>query len=271
MVSATATKSVRGHEYVGLKVDVQRSQLEDATYMTEGGASQIFKAKYGGEVVVVKKPKLANAEDMDAYHEELKLLAGLKHPNLLPLLAARAWPPDYSFIFPYMENGSMEDLIHVREDACQLGPWRKSAKLRPRPPRFIAGAKVEANMACCSQARRRDSKRTRTLALPGCGAPRLEAWECSAGLGLAGPAVGLWPVCAGKGLGGLSAGQHLQYRRRRGKDNSRAVDQEVPREAIGWFPEAAHGQSLTAPACTVLRMRGVRLTWRENAPCRLVQ
>ena len=114
MVSTIVSKSVRGHEYVGVKVDVQTPQLQELKYLTEGGASKIFKGKYEGNVVVVKRPKLANSEDMDAYHEELKLLAGLKHPTLLPLLAARAWPTDYSFVFPYMEIGSMNELIHVR-------------------------------------------------------------------------------------------------------------------------------------------------------------
>ena len=119
MVSTNVSKSERGHEYGRVKVDGKKTQHQELKYLTEGGASKIFKGKYEGDVVVVKRPKLANSEDMDAYHEELKLLAGLKHPNLLPLLAARAWPPDYSFVFPYMENGSMNELIHVR-----LKPFR---------------------------------------------------------------------------------------------------------------------------------------------------
>lgn len=63
--------------------------------------------------MAIKRPILRNSSDMDRYHLELEILASLRHPNVVALTAARAWPPDYSFIVPFMRNGSLGDLVHV--------------------------------------------------------------------------------------------------------------------------------------------------------------
>ena len=43
---------------------------------------------------------------------ELSHLAELRHPNIVPLLAARAHPPDYSLVFPRFRIGSISRAVH---------------------------------------------------------------------------------------------------------------------------------------------------------------
>ena len=40
-------------------------------------------------------------------------MSKLCHPNVVQLLAARAWPPDYAFIVPFYQNGTLAELIHT--------------------------------------------------------------------------------------------------------------------------------------------------------------
>lgn len=52
---------------------------------------------------------------MDRFHKELSLLSRLNHPNVLSILAARAYPPDYTLILPLQHNGSLHSVLHVKK------------------------------------------------------------------------------------------------------------------------------------------------------------
>ena len=63
--------------------------------------------------VAIKLPILRTKTDIDRYHCELRIVASLKHENICSILGARAWPPEYALVFPWCENGSVHQAIHV--------------------------------------------------------------------------------------------------------------------------------------------------------------
>ena len=128
--AAAASRSVRGDEYARVRVDVAASELSLGPELASGGASVVFSGTFAGARVAIKRPRLRTRADMDRYHKELQLVrharrrrfaaAGaarplgapahaawrarstLEHPNVLGIVAARAWPPEYYLIFPLM-------------------------------------------------------------------------------------------------------------------------------------------------------------------------
>ena len=180
--AVAASRSVRGDEYARVRVDVAASELTLGPELASGGASVVFSGTFAGARVAVKRPRLRTRADMDRYHKELQLVrhahacaaaacgrwlaAGarlltlrgarstLEHANVLGIVAARAWPPEYYLIFPLMarrrlrgaarcasrkltraarpqERGSLAELLHEQ----RLRPtWQARARQRrPRP------------------------------------------------------------------------------------------------------------------------------------------
>lgn len=68
------SRSVRGREFVTLRVDVAASEVALAGEVARGGASVVFRGVFAGLPVAVKAPRLATTADMDRYHTELELL-----------------------------------------------------------------------------------------------------------------------------------------------------------------------------------------------------
>lgn len=113
----TATKCVRGNEYTSFRVDLPKGEVVTAGELARGGASTVYYGEWAGRRVAVKRPKLATTADMDRFHSELGMLERLAgHKYMLTCVAARAHPPDYSFYFPLMENGTLESMLH--EQRC---------------------------------------------------------------------------------------------------------------------------------------------------------
>jgi serine/threonine protein kinase len=69
--------------------------------------------------VAVKRFKMHHSDDLNRFRRELRILASLAgHPNIVPLLGARALPPDYLMVMPLAAT-----TLHGK--LYQLG-WRPS-------------------------------------------------------------------------------------------------------------------------------------------------
>lgn len=56
---------------------------------------------FGGQDVAVKRFKISQSDDLKRFRRELSILASLAgHPNIVPVVAARALPPDYLLVMP---------------------------------------------------------------------------------------------------------------------------------------------------------------------------
>ena len=97
-----------------IALDVPKSEFTVDAELFSGPSSTVFLGRFRGAPVAVKRPRLPTKADIDRYHTELRLMASFDHAHILRLDAARAFPPEYFLLFPYMANGSVASLLHER-------------------------------------------------------------------------------------------------------------------------------------------------------------
>lgn len=102
-----------------LPLAIPKSDIKILAEIARGAESVVYEARYGGKSVAAKKPRLSTTDDMNRFHTELQILSKLDHSNIATLIGARAYPPDYYFLYDLYEHGNLGDALHVSE-------WRPS-------------------------------------------------------------------------------------------------------------------------------------------------
>lgn len=98
-----------------VRLSLPSSSFKLLSQIARGSESVVYEALLEGDKVAAKKPILSTAEDIDRFHKELQILCKLDHPSISKLVAANARPPNYMFFFPFYENGSLAQALHVKE------------------------------------------------------------------------------------------------------------------------------------------------------------
>lgn len=69
--------------------------------LASGAEATVLYGSFGGQDVAVKRFKISQSDDLKRFRRELSILASLAgHPNIVPVVAARALPPDYLLVMP---------------------------------------------------------------------------------------------------------------------------------------------------------------------------
>ncbi|KAJ0078439.1 hypothetical protein Patl1_37009 [Pistacia atlantica] len=89
-----------------------------------------YKAKLEGRTAVVVK-RLRDLKPMsnEDFTKQLHIIAGHKHPNLLPLLAYYYSKEEKLLVFKYAENGNLFNLIHGGTSSQDRIPFKWSSRL----------------------------------------------------------------------------------------------------------------------------------------------
>ncbi|PNG99204.1 Protein kinase and PP2C-like domain-containing protein, partial [Tetrabaena socialis] len=58
--------------------------------------------------------RITSSADLDRFKSELTILSSLNHPAVVPLLGARAMPPDYMLVLPLAGGGNLRNALHER-------------------------------------------------------------------------------------------------------------------------------------------------------------
>ncbi|KXZ48955.1 hypothetical protein GPECTOR_24g245 [Gonium pectorale] len=82
--------------------------------LSAGTESTVFRGKWRGQDVAVKKLRIATSADLDRFRSELAILASLSHPAVVPLLGARSLPPDYLLVLPLANGGTLRTALYER-------------------------------------------------------------------------------------------------------------------------------------------------------------
>jgi len=116
----------------------------------EGGFSEVFKGKWRNTFhVAVKKPKcsaIVTQAEVQAFLDEAKTMAAVKHPNCLKLLGVCADPANLMLICELMEKGSVHNALQhaPKPEVDQRLAWagklsQAVAFMHTRMPRIIHG------------------------------------------------------------------------------------------------------------------------------------
>lgn len=122
----------------GRKTPSMNPEFEVAPYEVQfgpqigsGGFGVVYKAKFRGETVAVKKihaHALSNAASVGEFQAEVAVLCTLRHPNILRFVGACTKPPNLMIITEFMARGTLFDLLH-QSQARVTWPMRKKFAL----------------------------------------------------------------------------------------------------------------------------------------------
>jgi eukaryotic-like serine/threonine-protein kinase len=111
-----------GAEQTPIDVDKTRRALRDryelGEVIGEGGMSVVYVARdlrYGREVAIkILRPRFSAAVAKERFHNEIKVVAGLSHPHILPLYDSGAVEDIHFYVMPRVRGGSLRE--RLRED-----------------------------------------------------------------------------------------------------------------------------------------------------------
>ncbi|KAG5538160.1 hypothetical protein RHGRI_025287 [Rhododendron griersonianum] len=116
--------------------DRERFDLQDllrasAEVLGSGNFGSSYKAVLlDGQAVVVKRFKLMNNVGREEFHEHMRRLGRLRHPNLLPLVAYYYRKEEKLLVFDFVHNGSLASHLHGNHSVEQPGlDWPARLKI----------------------------------------------------------------------------------------------------------------------------------------------
>ncbi|KAL0289815.1 UNVERIFIED_CONTAM: Pollen receptor-like kinase [Sesamum angustifolium] len=113
------------------KFDLQDLMRASAEVLGSGNFGASYKAVLvEGEAVVVKRFKQMNSVGKEDFHEHMRRLGRLAHPNLLPLVAYLYRKDEKLFVLDYVQNGSLAARLHSKHSAEKPGlNWPNRLKI----------------------------------------------------------------------------------------------------------------------------------------------
>ncbi|ELR24201.1 serine/threonine protein kinase [Acanthamoeba castellanii str. Neff] len=109
--------------------EISYDELEVGRQLGAGGFGVIHKAVWKGTEVAVKVMASAKVtKDMKKdFHDEVRVMTSLRHPNVVLFMAACTRPPKMCIVMEYMALGSLYDLLH--NDLIAEIPFNLKAKM----------------------------------------------------------------------------------------------------------------------------------------------
>ncbi|KAJ7958634.1 putative Receptor protein kinase [Quillaja saponaria] len=113
------------------RFDLHELLRASAEILGSGSFGSTYKAVLlNGPSMVVKRFKQMNNVGREEFHEYMKRLGRLSHPNLLPLVAFYYRKEEKLLIYDYAENGSLASHLHARRGLGEAGlDWPTRLKI----------------------------------------------------------------------------------------------------------------------------------------------
>lgn len=91
----------------------------------QGGAGSVFKGTLSnGKVVAVKRLVFNNRQWVDEFFNEVNLISGIEHKNLVKLLGCSIEGPESLLVYEYLPNKSLDQFI-FEKNKSQVLNWRQ--------------------------------------------------------------------------------------------------------------------------------------------------
>lgn len=113
------------------KFEVAPYEVQFGPQIGSGGFGVVFKAKFRGETVAVKKihaHALSNINSITEFQSEVAVLCTLQHPHILRFVGACTKPPNLMIITEFMARGTLFELLHQSQTRVTW-PMRKKFAL----------------------------------------------------------------------------------------------------------------------------------------------
>ncbi|KAL3511316.1 hypothetical protein ACH5RR_030717 [Cinchona calisaya] len=118
------------------KLNISYETLEKATdyfsnanKLGQGGSGSVYKGVLpNGQVVAIKRLFFNTTQWVDHFFNEVNLISGVHHKNLVQLLGCSITGPESLLVYAYVPNGSLHDHIFVQKNVQPLS-WRERYKI----------------------------------------------------------------------------------------------------------------------------------------------
>ncbi|XWS63690.1 hypothetical protein CRYUN_Cryun06bG0123200 [Craigia yunnanensis] len=118
------------------KLNFSYESLEKATNyfnnsnkLGQGGSGCVYKGTLpNGKVVAIKRLFFNTRQWVDHFFNEVNLISGIYHKNLVKLLGCSITGPESLLVYEYVPNHSLHDYLFVKKDAEPLG-WEARYKI----------------------------------------------------------------------------------------------------------------------------------------------
>lgn len=107
--------------YTIQEIEIATNKFSSFLKIGEGGYGPVFKAKLDHTPVAIKVLRSNAGGGKRQFQQEIEVLCGTRHPNLVLLLGAC---PEYGcLVYEFMSNGSLEDRLFRKSNTPPI-PWR---------------------------------------------------------------------------------------------------------------------------------------------------
>ncbi|KAG5008878.1 hypothetical protein JHK87_017393 [Glycine soja] len=118
--------SIPYRRYKFEEIEAATNKFDNTLKIGEGGYGPVFRGVIDHTVVAIKavRPDIAHGERQ--FQQEVIVLSTIRHPSMVLLLGAC---PEYGcLVYEYMENGSLEDRLFMKDNTPPI-PWKTRFKI----------------------------------------------------------------------------------------------------------------------------------------------
>ncbi|KAL3748196.1 hypothetical protein ACJRO7_009432 [Eucalyptus globulus] len=103
--------------------------FHDSRKLGQGGAGSVYKGILpDGKVVAVKRLVFNTCQWVDDFFNEVNLINGIQHKNLVRLLGCSIEGPESLLVYEYIPNGSLDQVLFVN-DATHVLTWEERLRI----------------------------------------------------------------------------------------------------------------------------------------------
>ncbi|XP_029130742.1 U-box domain-containing protein 52 isoform X2 [Cajanus cajan] len=118
-----ACKDVRYRKYTITDIEDATQKFNPSLKIGEGGYGPVFKGQLDHTQVAIKLLNPDASHGRRQFQQEVEVLCSIRHPNMVLLLGAC---PEYGcLVYEYLENGSLEDRLLLKNDSPPIPWWKR--------------------------------------------------------------------------------------------------------------------------------------------------
>ncbi|KAL2318015.1 hypothetical protein Fmac_031891 [Flemingia macrophylla] len=116
-------KDVRYRKYTITDIEDATQKFNPSLKIGEGGYGPVFKGQLDHTPVAIKLLNPEASHGRRQFQQEVEVLCSIRHPNMVLLLGAC---PEYGcLVYEYMENGSLEDRLLLKNNSPPIPWWKR--------------------------------------------------------------------------------------------------------------------------------------------------
>ena len=109
-------RAIGGGSKMTGNTQVDPRDIEYGECIGRGAYGEVYKGKWRGSLVAVKKLRVVHMGDdfVEGFEREIALMSMLRAPNILQFLGSAFDPPNVIIVMEFMPRGSLHDILHNR-------------------------------------------------------------------------------------------------------------------------------------------------------------